>query len=125
LILLGPILKIEPSLLFHRNGPAGRYVMLPDSYTSDGELMLDKTEKATCILTILQSSDYVGDGVPLKFIPKLEALGDPIVIDTETDLDIVFENKPECTESSKWVMVGADDDYPYTMGCCSWYSKVL
>jgi len=38
--------------------------------------------------------------------------GDSIIIDSETDLDIVFENKPEYAASSKWVMVEADDDYP-------------
>ena len=32
-----------------------RYVMLPDSSTSGGELMLGKTENATCNLTVLQS----------------------------------------------------------------------
>jgi hypothetical protein len=91
-----------------------RYVMLPDSSTSGGELMLGKTENASCKLTLLQNYDHVGDGLPVKFIPTTEVHGDPIVIDTDTDLDIVFDNKPECAESSKWVMVEADDDYPTT-----------
>jgi len=56
--------------------------------------------------------DHVGDGLPVKFIPTMEVRGDPIVIDTDTGLDIVFDNKPECVESSKWVMLEADDDYP-------------
>jgi len=65
-----------------------RYAILPDSTTSGGELMLGKTENATCNLTLLQR--HHGDGLPVKFIPTMEVHGDPIVIDTDTDLDILY-----------------------------------
>jgi hypothetical protein len=84
-----------------------RYFILPDTSTSGGELMLGKTKNAKCNLTIIQNSDHVGNGLPVTF--TRESSGDFIFVDDTIDVELY--SKPECAESSKWVIVEADVDY--------------
>ncbi|XP_061351745.1 kunitz-type trypsin inhibitor-like 2 protein [Gastrolobium bilobum] len=86
--------------------PGGKYYILPVIIGSGG-VRLDKTGNSKCPVTVLQDYSPFIKGLPVKFsIPGIS----PGIIFTGTPLDITFEKKPKCAESSKWVVVV--DDFP-------------
>ncbi|GAU45377.1 hypothetical protein TSUD_89970 [Trifolium subterraneum] len=85
---------IKPSIF----GPAG------------GGVRLGKTGNSTCPLTVLQDYSEVINGLPVKFTNPGEIFIDLITTD-ELLKGIEFVEKPECGESSKWIVV-EDDDFP-------------
>lgn len=76
-----------------------KYFIWPDD-GSGGGLRLNETE---CPLVVQQAFSKDVKSLPLKFIPT-EKINDFIFTDF-TSLDIVFEKKTKCAESSKWVVV--------------------
>lgn len=84
--------------------PSKRYYIWPNYFEKGGEVRLGNTGNTSCHFGVFQEYDLSGGvGLPVKFIPRDTSTGDPI--STGNKLDIVFENKPECAESSKWVVV--------------------
>jgi hypothetical protein len=80
--------------------PGGQYYILPESDNpSIGGLTLNKVGDSECPVTVIQ--DIAVIGLPVKFI-ILENITSNIV--TGTDLEIEFTKKPDCAESSKWLM---------------------
>ncbi|AES75798.2 kunitz-type trypsin inhibitor-like 1 protein [Medicago truncatula] len=68
---------------------------------SGGGLRLNETEQ--CPLVVQQAFSEDVKSLPLKFIPT-ENIND-FIFTGYTSLDIVFEKKTKCAESSKWVVV--------------------
>ncbi|KEH26638.1 putative proteinase inhibitor I3, Kunitz legume [Medicago truncatula] len=96
--------------VFDTNGnpifPGGTFYIMPSIFgAAGGGLRLGKTKNSKCPLTVLQDYSEVVNGLPVKFT-RLEAGHD--IISTNTALDIAFTTKPDCAESSKWVLV---DDF--------------
>ncbi|RDX78593.1 Kunitz-type trypsin inhibitor-like 2 protein, partial [Mucuna pruriens] len=88
--------------------PAGRYFILPAIFgAAGGGVRLGETDNSTCPVTVLQDYSEVVRGDAVKFtIPGIS----PGIIFTGTQLDIAFEENPECATSTKWVVVV--DDFP-------------
>ncbi|XP_061351737.1 kunitz-type trypsin inhibitor-like 2 protein [Gastrolobium bilobum] len=88
--------------------PGGKYYILPAIFgAAGGGVRLGKTGNSKCPVTVLQDYSEVINGLPVKFsIPGIS----PGIIFTGTPLDIAFEKKPNCAESSKWLVV--IDDFP-------------
>ncbi|XP_061351734.1 kunitz-type trypsin inhibitor-like 1 protein [Gastrolobium bilobum] len=88
--------------------PSGRFYILPAIFgAAGGGVRLGQTGNSNCSVTVLQDYSEVINGLPVKFSIPGVSTG---IIFTGTPLDIAFEEKPECAESSKWVVVV--DDFP-------------
>ena len=101
--------------VFDRNGnpmfPGGKFYIMPAIFgAAGGGLRLGKTGNSKCPLTVLQDYSEVVNGLPVKFT---RLVGGIDIISTNTPLDIAFTTKPECAESSKWVLV---DEYSKLTG---------
>ncbi|AES75434.2 putative proteinase inhibitor I3, Kunitz legume [Medicago truncatula] len=91
--------------------PSGSYYIWPDYLINGGELRLGETENSTCPFTVLQDYSNLGPGLPVKFTPQNQTSSDdPITL--MLPIEITFENKPDCAESSKWLVVEAENEYP-------------
>ncbi|KEH26149.1 putative proteinase inhibitor I3, Kunitz legume [Medicago truncatula] len=91
--------------------PSGSYFIWPDYLVSGGELRLGVTENSTCPFTVLQDYSNYGHGFPVKFTPQNQTSSDdPITLGLH--LDIAFDYKPVCAESTKWLVVEAENEYP-------------
>ncbi|XP_058773500.1 kunitz-type trypsin inhibitor-like 2 protein [Vicia villosa] len=102
--------------------PGGKYYILPTIRgPSGGGLRLGKTGNSECEVTVLQDHNEVNNGVPVKFsIPEIS----PGIIFTGTPIEIEFTEKPNCAESSKWLLfvddvfqkacvgIGGPENYP-------------
>ncbi|XP_061351738.1 kunitz-type trypsin inhibitor-like 2 protein [Gastrolobium bilobum] len=102
--------------------PGGKYYILPAIFgPPGGGVRLGKTGNSKCPVTVLQDYSEVIKGLPVKFsIPGIS----PGIIFTGTPLDIAFEKKPNCAESSKWLVfvdnhiqkacvgIGGPEDHP-------------
>ncbi|CAK8532382.1 unnamed protein product [Lathyrus sativus] len=66
---------------------------------STGGLTLNKISDSECPLTVLQNNAIAG--IPVKFTIPESTTGNIL---TGTDLDIEFTKKPNCAESSKWLL---------------------
>lgn len=100
---LSPNNAVQPVFDKHGNPltPGNQYYILPASDNpSSGGLTLDKVGDSVCPLTVLKTNAVTG--LPVKFT-ILENSTSNIV--TGTDLEIEFTKKPDCAESSKWLMV--------------------
>lgn len=88
--------------------PGVRYYIFPAIFgPAGGGLNLGETGNSTCPVTVLQNYSEVESGLAVKFtIPGIS----PGIIFTGTQLDIEFEEKPECATSSKWIVIV--DDFP-------------
>ncbi|KAJ1417259.1 Proteinase inhibitor I3, Kunitz legume [Sesbania bispinosa] len=87
--------------------PGGKYYILPAIRgPAGGGVKLAKTGDSKCPVTVLQDYLEVVNGLPVKFsIPGIS----PGIIFTGTPLEIEFIKKPNCAESSKW-LVFVDND---------------
>ncbi|CAI8593515.1 unnamed protein product [Vicia faba] len=102
--------------------PGGRYYILPAIRgPPGGGLRLAKTGNSECEVTVLQDHHQVITGLPVKFsIPGIS----PGIIFTGTPIEIAFAEKPNCAESSKWLIfvddvvqkacvgIGGPENYP-------------
>nr|AGX93239.1 Kunitz proteinase inhibitor 9 [Trifolium repens] len=86
------------------------YIMPSIFGAAGGGLKLGETGKSTCPLTVLQDYSEVNNGLELKFHNPGDIIIDLITTDKPL-AGIEFVEKPECAESSKWVVV-EDDDFP-------------
>ncbi|GAU28491.1 hypothetical protein TSUD_294940 [Trifolium subterraneum] len=90
--------------IFDTNGKpvvsSKEYLIFPADNLKRSGLSLNKvTDDSKCPVTVLQKNNILG--LPVKFtIP--ESTTDNIV--TGTDLNIEFTEKPDCAESSKWLL---------------------
>ncbi|RHN51367.1 putative proteinase inhibitor I3, Kunitz legume [Medicago truncatula] len=76
-----------------------------------GGFRLGETENSTCPFTVLQDYSNLGHGLPVKLTPQNQpSSDDPIT--RGLHLDIAFDYKPDCAESSKWLMVEAENEFP-------------
>jgi hypothetical protein len=75
-----------------------------------GGLKLGKTGNSACPLTVLQDNSEVINGLQLKFTTPGKIFID-LITTNQPLAGIEFVEKPECAESSKWVVV-EDDDFP-------------
>ncbi|ESW24426.1 hypothetical protein PHAVU_004G129900 [Phaseolus vulgaris] len=66
-----------------------------------GGLKLGQTGNSQCALTVLQDPFANFRGIPVKFTIPGDSSG---IIFTGTELEIEFVEKPECSESSKWLV---------------------
>ncbi|NP_001266050.1 kunitz-type trypsin inhibitor-like 2 protein-like precursor [Cicer arietinum] len=82
--------------------PGGKYYILPAIRgPPGGGVRLDKTGDSECPVTVLQDYKEVINGLPVKFvIPGIS----PGIIFTGTPIEIEFTKKPNCAESSKWLI---------------------
>ncbi|NP_001265999.1 triosephosphate isomerase 1 precursor [Cicer arietinum] len=92
--------------------PGDEYYIFPASDNpKTGGLTLNKISDAECPVTVLQNN--ATRGLPVKFtLSGSNNTGNNIL--TNTDLEIEFTKKPNCVESSKWI-VFVDDFTP--QGC--------
>ncbi|KAJ1417271.1 Proteinase inhibitor I3, Kunitz legume [Sesbania bispinosa] len=89
--------------------PGGRfYIVPPIRIPVGGGVTLGQTGESTCPVTVVQERFDVMRGMPVKF--KIPGISPGIIFTNITDLDIVFEEKSECAESSKWVVVAERDE---------------
>lgn len=102
--------------------PGGKYYILPAIRgPAGGGLRLAKTGNSECDVTVLQDYHEVINGVPVKFsIPGIS----PGIIFTGTSIEIEFTKRPNCAESSKWLIfvddviqkacvgIGGPENYP-------------
>ncbi|MED6203744.1 hypothetical protein PIB30_002513 [Stylosanthes scabra] len=93
--------------------PGREYYILPAIRgPPGGGLKLGKTGNSKCPVTILQDYSETHTGFPVKFtIPGTSTLE----IYEDTPLEIEFIKKPECVESSKWIVF---IDYVKTLKAC-------
>ncbi|QHO14022.1 kunitz-type trypsin inhibitor-like 2 protein [Arachis ipaensis] len=88
--------------------PGGRFYIMPNIFgAAGGGVKFGRTGNQICPVTVLQDYSEVIKGLPVKFAIKQD-IG-PGIIFTGTPLEISFEYKPGCAESSKWVVI---DDLP-------------
>ncbi|KAK8470383.1 hypothetical protein PHAVU_004G129800 [Phaseolus vulgaris] len=66
-----------------------------------GGLKLGQSGNSPCALTVLQHPFANFRGIPVKFTIPGDSSG---IIFTGTELEIEFVEKPECSESSKWLV---------------------
>ncbi|MED6175702.1 hypothetical protein PIB30_080826 [Stylosanthes scabra] len=84
--------------------PGGRFYIMPAIFgAAGGGVKFGRTGNQICPVTVLQDYSEAIKGLPVKFTIKQD-IG-PVIIFTRTLLDISFEYKPGCTESSKWVVI--------------------
>ncbi|KAJ1431306.1 Proteinase inhibitor I3, Kunitz legume [Sesbania bispinosa] len=89
--------------------PGGRfYIVSAIRGPGGGGVTLGQTGDSTCPVSVVQERFDVMRGLPVKF--KIPGISPGIIFTNITDLDIVFEEKPECAESSKWVVVADRDE---------------
>ncbi|GAU26452.1 hypothetical protein TSUD_294180 [Trifolium subterraneum] len=82
------------------------YIQPPIFGAAGGGVRLGETGNSTCPLTVIQDYSELVNGLHVSF-------GHFILIQqifTDIPLVIAFSEKPECAESSKWVVV--EDDFP-------------
>jgi len=80
--------------------PGSQYYIFPASENpNSGGLTLDKVGDLECPVTVLQNNAMIG--LPVKFTVTENNTGNIL---TGTDLEIEFTKKPDCAESSKWLM---------------------
>ncbi|XP_057428355.1 kunitz-type serine protease inhibitor DrTI-like [Lotus japonicus] len=92
--------------------PGRRYSIVPALRGSrSGGVSPDKTGNQTCPLTVVQEYFECRDGKPVIFSVSGITPGTGTIL-TGTHLDIAFVEKPECADTSKWVVVGNLTDYP-------------
>ncbi|KAK7401225.1 hypothetical protein VNO78_12549 [Psophocarpus tetragonolobus] len=82
--------------------PGGEYFIMPAIWgPPGGGLTLGQTGNSDCPTTVLQDYTEIFQGIPVKFkIPGIS----PGIIFTGTPLEIEFIGKPDCAESSKWLV---------------------
>ncbi|CAI8593478.1 unnamed protein product [Vicia faba] len=93
-----------PSQVVDTNGNplthGNQYFIFPASDNPNtGGLTLNKVSDSECPLTVLQNNANLG--IPVKFTIPESTTG---TILTGTDLEIEFTEKPNCAESSKWLL---------------------
>ncbi|KAJ1417270.1 Proteinase inhibitor I3, Kunitz legume [Sesbania bispinosa] len=89
--------------------PGGRfYIVSAIRGAGGGGVTLGQTRDSTCPVAVVQEPIDIWRGMPVKF--KIPGISPGIIFTNITDLDIVFEEKPECAESSKWVVVAERDE---------------
>lgn len=89
---------------------SSRFYIKPSIFgAAGGGVKLGETGNSSCPLTVLQDYSEVVNGLPVKFSTDAEVFIDLISTDTSR-VDIVFPEKPECAESSKWLLI--EDDFP-------------
>jgi len=101
----------------------GRYTMIPSFMgITIGRVYIGKTGDSTCPVTVLEQDFSSERGIPVK----ISVPGDPYYGDilTGEPLDIEFIRKPDCVESSKWLIfvdnviqkscvgIGGPENYP-------------
>ncbi|KAJ1431308.1 Proteinase inhibitor I3, Kunitz legume [Sesbania bispinosa] len=70
-----------------------------------GGVTLGQIGESTCPVTVVQEPIDIWRGLPLHFDVPGFSPGPGIIFTNVTALNIEFEEKPECAESSKWVVV--------------------
>ncbi|GAU26481.1 hypothetical protein TSUD_294500 [Trifolium subterraneum] len=90
-ILVSTKVTIQPSIIGARGGG----------------VRLGETGNSTCPLTVIQDYAEIVNGLQVRFTPNYLLID---WIGTDIPLTIEFREKPECAESSKWVVV--EDDFP-------------
>ncbi|KAJ1431299.1 Proteinase inhibitor I3, Kunitz legume [Sesbania bispinosa] len=89
--------------------PSGRfYIVSAIRGAGGGGVTLGQTWESTCPVTVVQEPIDIWRGMPVKF--TIPGISPGIIFTNITNLDIVFEEKPECAESSKWVVVAERDE---------------
>ena len=83
------------------------YIAVPDE--EDGGIVLGKTGNSSCPVTVLQDDSDFGN---LKFSMPT---GQNKIL-TRHALDIEFTEKPNCTESSKWIVYFDEDIERHRVG---------
>ncbi|KAJ1417268.1 Proteinase inhibitor I3, Kunitz legume [Sesbania bispinosa] len=86
--------------------PGGRfYIVSAIRGGGGGGVNLGQIGGSTCPVTVVQEQIDVFRGLPVHFkVPGISP-GPGMIFTNVTGLNIVFEEKPECAESSKWVVV--------------------
>jgi hypothetical protein len=101
--------------------PDGRYYIIPSFYgIHSGRVKLEKTGDSKCPVTVLEQDFTDERGIAVKF----NIIGTSYDILTGTPIEIEFINKPDCVESSKWLIfvdnvikkscvgIGGPENYP-------------
>ncbi|CAK8532502.1 unnamed protein product [Lathyrus sativus] len=131
LVLLSFISNLSPAFSKDGSGiidtnffpvhPDGRYYIVPSYFViRSGRLKLVKTGDSNCPVTVLEE-DFTSDrGTSVKF----SIIGTSYDILTGTPIEIEFTKKPDCVESSKWLVfvdkaiqkscvgIGGPENYP-------------
>jgi len=101
--------------------PYSRYYIIPTFFgVRSGRLKLEKTGDSNCPVTVLEE-DFNSDHISVKF-NTFDKESDEIL--TGTPIKIEFTKKPDCVESSKWLIfidnvinkfcvgIGGPENYP-------------
>ncbi|XP_058773505.1 kunitz-type trypsin inhibitor-like 2 protein [Vicia villosa] len=84
--------------------PGGKFYIMPAIFGSTGGgVRLGETNNSSCPTTVLQDYSEVIKGLPVQF--QIPGISPGIIFTDITRLNIVFVEKPECVESSKWVVI--------------------
>lgn len=89
--------------------PGGRFYIQPSIFgPTGGGVSLGETNNSACPTTVLQDYSEVINGLSVQF--KIPGISPGIIFTDITRLNIVFVEKPDCVESSKWVVIS--DGFP-------------
>ncbi|GAU26477.1 hypothetical protein TSUD_294460 [Trifolium subterraneum] len=135
-LLFAFLTNLSPSFSFEDNGddgryiiatnripihPDGRYYIIPSFMgIRSGGIKLEKTGNSNCPVTVLEEDFTSERGLAVKF----NIIGTSYDILTGSPIGIEFLNKPNCVESSKWLIfvdnvikkscvgIGGPENYP-------------